>query len=373
MEDLEESLFALFRDEDHLPFTDEDARECLTHPPAPMRDPDAVNVVTAETLRNLRLNQCWTLPSLDRFPSMHMDIICEVLSHLHPLDIVHFIPHKQGLQSTSALSKHRQDLAQVFFALARLSSALSALNLWAALDESGFWAATLRDLSPSTRTAHLPPAHGGSVPDDFPLQCCEQHPSRLCLHIFDANDAIMEVQAAVQRGETVPFLENWFLERKAMVIANQQAAKTAISWWDAAAQKRRQRFSKQFNPNTAWVITLKTTSERASQLLIPRVEKQRTQRLFEEREYLLASRRRVITAAASQILRTSPPQLWPHLPPPGILYDWSPLKSLIDDPSHRPLAGADAKLLDALVDLPELVIAWRAAQRETTLSHHPAG
>ncbi|KAF7319711.1 hypothetical protein MKEN_00752800 [Mycena kentingensis (nom. inval.)] len=422
MEGLDDSFFALFRDEDHLPFLDEDARECLTHPPSPTRDPDAVNVVTAETLKKLRLTKCWTLPSLDRFPSIHIDIIYQVLSHLHPLDIAHLSRTNKDFRAL-LLSPSTDMIWRMSFSrwpdylppcppgvcgrrwtnlvfgpqlceVCRMNDTIPDFYIWHRLCTSCMDRQLVLHTSHPLMEEVFPTTSRFNGASNMAL------PSRLRLHIFDAKDAITEVQAAVQRGETVPFLENWFLERKAMVIANRQAAKTAISWWDAASQKRRQHFVKQFDLNTTriqnrligegyhpqdvlragipvFVRHYPRLTARAWRailpVLMPLVEKQRIQRLSEEREYLLASRRRVITAVVSQVLRTSPAQLWPHLPPAESLYAWPPVKSLIDDPSHRPFTENDTKLLDALVHLPEFSIAWRAAQREKTLRLLPAG
>ncbi|KAJ7627358.1 hypothetical protein FB45DRAFT_1082633 [Roridomyces roridus] len=55
----------------------------------PPRDFQILNYTTLETWKSLRLPKTRGRQDLSLFPSMHLDILLQVLSHLHPLDLLH--------------------------------------------------------------------------------------------------------------------------------------------------------------------------------------------------------------------------------------------------------------------------------------------
>ncbi|KAJ7607694.1 hypothetical protein FB45DRAFT_1131007 [Roridomyces roridus] len=62
---------------------------CNTGRPFPPRDYHILNYTTLETWKSLRLPKTREHQDLSMFPSMHLDILLQVLSHLHPLDLLH--------------------------------------------------------------------------------------------------------------------------------------------------------------------------------------------------------------------------------------------------------------------------------------------
>ncbi|KAJ7651374.1 hypothetical protein FB45DRAFT_1018723 [Roridomyces roridus] len=57
--------------------------------PFPPRDFHILNYTTLETWKSLRLPKTRECQDLSMFPGMHLDILLQVLSHLHPLDLLH--------------------------------------------------------------------------------------------------------------------------------------------------------------------------------------------------------------------------------------------------------------------------------------------
>ncbi|KAJ7616565.1 hypothetical protein FB45DRAFT_230356 [Roridomyces roridus] len=73
-----------------LPFQSEDVipEPSHTRRPFPPWNLDVLNYVTLYTWKSLRLPKSHHTEDLSRFPAMHIDIVLEVLSHLHPLDLL---------------------------------------------------------------------------------------------------------------------------------------------------------------------------------------------------------------------------------------------------------------------------------------------
>lgn len=97
--------------------------------------------------------------------------------------------------------------------------------------------------------------------------------------------------------------------------------------------------------------------------VLPLVDDARTQRLVRERAELVTARSAAALTAVSHVLRTAPPATWAYTPPAYTLETFAPLRALLEDPSSTPLLDTDARLADALVGLPAFVEAWRAEKR----------
>ncbi|KAJ7607762.1 hypothetical protein FB45DRAFT_1040145 [Roridomyces roridus] len=73
-----------------LPFssTDDLPEFPISRRPFPPWDLEILNYVTLDTWTSLRVPKSKAFEYLSMFPSMHLDIILEVFSHLHPLDLL---------------------------------------------------------------------------------------------------------------------------------------------------------------------------------------------------------------------------------------------------------------------------------------------
>ncbi|KAJ7713548.1 hypothetical protein B0H16DRAFT_542054 [Mycena metata] len=111
---------------------------------------------------------------------------------------------------------------------------------------------------------------------------------------------------------------------------------------------------------------------KARPYIVPLVHAARDARLQAEHEALIVARRTSVSTAISHVLRTAPPQTWAYNPPGYALETLPPLPALIHDPSDAPLADDDPRLLDALLALPTFVEAWRTEKRALLASLLPA-
>ncbi|KAJ7074636.1 hypothetical protein C8F01DRAFT_1101273 [Mycena amicta] len=388
----------------------------------------AVNYVAVECWKAHRSKRRQQYLSLCLLPQMNMDILFEVLGHLHPFDLIH-------------VSRTNKAFHQLLFCPAAGALWRSAFTRHPPLppcppEISGRrWARLL--FGPQRCDECAAP---NTLPDyiicrRLCTQCMNKklyngvpdysasHPvNDLCPKTFRSDGSSRDSDSDVgrlwpsaasevvkeyerlqavdkERVEDAPSLLEAFVEsRKKLVLTAEAAAEDARGWTkeilrrsQTTRERQRRRVVRRARKhlilegyNAADLSELDEYTEleniqcltakrwrRIQPGILPRIEVLRDERVARERADLVTKRTSVAISAASHVLRTAPAQCWAYFPPNYTLETFAPLKTLIQDPSDDLLAQNDPRLTDALVGLPEFVAAWRQEKRELLLSILP--
>ncbi|KAJ7499944.1 hypothetical protein FB451DRAFT_1162346 [Mycena latifolia] len=412
-----------------LPFVEDDPSGEFGERRQPMRDLAAINYVAAECWRALRIAkkpENSALKVLTLFPQMHIDIVLEVLGHLHPLELIQVSCVNKAFRGlllapiTTVLWRSAFDghpplpmcppeisprrWAKLLFG-PRQCEGCGALNT---LPDYRIWRQLCTDcmnVKLCSDVPKYPSSHevNSLVAKTFRIDGSESHEdtdSSTHGWLWPADGTAVAEKYEGLKAETNPRLEEdgppgaleAFIDaRKTIVQATYALADETESWLSNLLHEALQRSSErhEYVINSArkrliqeghdprdvlsgvWATPSleripRLTSKRwnkARPHILPLVDTARTARLARERALLVTARTSAAVTAASHVLRTAPRETWPYNPPGYTIETFAPLRGLIDDPSTTPLADDDARLADALLGLPAFVEAWRTEKR----------
>ncbi|KAJ7611316.1 hypothetical protein FB45DRAFT_1037646 [Roridomyces roridus] len=391
-----------------LPFSTPDSSNLRNSGrPFPPRDFDTLNYVTPDTWKSLRLPKTRNHQDLSMFPSMHLDILLQVLGHLHPLDLLHLSrtsrEFRELLHSATAESIWRHAFggdtglpappksipsARIW---ARLiygpnfceecgePRCLPDYTLWRRLCERCIWKLgkeipgytenhEIHDLIPKTSR------QGGD----------ERGLGMSLTHKFDRAAALVILELYERHSvQDAPLgLEEFVKSRRAAVAGVKSAASNCASWAQQVLDGIESRNSDRYKNivdlikkwllregwaaadihNASWdykiqhlriIPTVKHRLwKRLRPYIVPHVAHARAGRLERERSALCWRRKAVIHQAALNALSEPAPgpvKLKLFYPPPNeLLTEFPPLVALLEDPSGDELAPDDPRLIAAL-------------------------
>ncbi|KAJ7165712.1 hypothetical protein C8R43DRAFT_946364 [Mycena crocata] len=395
-------LEGLLGDTNVLPFADADPQEEI----------EEKQIATAKTPPQ----------DLSLFPQMHIDILLEVLGHLHPIDLIH----------VARVNKTFRDLLRspVTTSIWR-SSFLGSPPLppcpdqipgrrWAKLlfgprecDECGqpdtspdyrIWRHLCTDCMDSKLCNGVPNYPSSHVVNALVAQTFRLEGSSGAAHsdvgrVWPADGAaVAEEYDRLKRADedenaSDSVLASFVEARKAVVKTTEDLADEAQQWaedifnaWLRMTEERHQRVymsarkrliqegydrrdvdSAQGLPMSPFLRHIpRLTSKhwnKARPHLLPLIDDARVARLKHEHAQLVARRTQVALFAASRVLRTAPHETWAYSPPHYTIETFPPLRELTTDPSDAPLAEDDPRLADALSGLLDFVKAWGVEKR----------
>ncbi|KAJ6540547.1 hypothetical protein B0H19DRAFT_1175821 [Mycena capillaripes] len=400
-----------------LPFIVADPSHELLERSVPVRNLETINYVTVEIWKSLRIPQTKSksVPQdLSMLPSMQLDIVLEVLGHLHPIML---------LQVSRTSKSFRELLRSPITDLTWRNSFLVDAQLpecprqisgrrWMKLlfgpricDECGqadtdadyiIWrrvcnicmAQNLLDEMPGYSASHelnslVHRIHRGGFCDetiDTELGQFWRSDGATLAALYEAHNSeggpeavrrFLESQAAVvsENREHADRCETWAL--------NSLPAAQPITFWTiekATDRAIKRLISEGFHENDVsaaqydiyqcdalWRMPRLTSKVWHSVRpdILPAVLSAQTWRLELERELRISHRKEAILATALMALRTpvpGSPRLY-HTPPRAI-ESFAPIAQLISEESERPLSRDDPQVVSALVNAPAFVEAW---------------
>ncbi|KAJ7089066.1 hypothetical protein C8R44DRAFT_990908 [Mycena epipterygia] len=418
-----------------LPFTMHSPSGEFLEPLVPARTPEsllAVNAVTIELFKSLRISQTKSksLPQdLSMLLSMHIDIILEVLGHLHPIDLMHVSRTSKTFQlllkSPVAASTWRNSFilenlphcpiqmpgrswAGLLFG-PQICDACGAPNtlpdyiIWRRLctecmnqtlstNVAGYDSSheintliprTCRDIGDGPYDGYFSPSHG---------------------RFFALEGAALAKLYEHHKSQEDPAALQQFIQSRASFVEQVQSSGMDCTRWaeDLLAEGRdrdRRRLwrvlpsVKKYLASEGWEmvdieeayydisvceqlyrvrhLSLKVWN-RVRSNIIPLVAGARTERLEREHNILVERRKEVVAAATFGALRTPVPGLTHACyPPPHTITNFSPLVELVNDPSDEELSPDDPRLVAALAEAPAFVDAWCLEQQTLLASLLP--
>ncbi|KAJ7192058.1 hypothetical protein B0H12DRAFT_1171893 [Mycena haematopus] len=408
-------------DNQMLPFVDDDPCGQFGGPQAHIRSRAPINDVAVQCWRALRIPQTPQKKGprdLNLFPQMPVDILLEVLGHLHPIDLRHVARPSPLPRSALALCLLRHP------PLPLCPPEISGRR-WAKLlfgtrecDECGTTNTApdyrlLRRLCTECMNAKLVntvPSYSSShevntlvvrtFRDDGSTSSADSDVGRLWL--ADGVAVAQEYERLKVTDTDVPGSLDAFIEAcKLAVHAIVERAEETEVWGDKVHDELLHRWGIQYrrvlmsarkrlvdeghdprdaedvdwDPAMAYLEYFpRLTSKRwnkARPHVLPLVAAARANRLERERALLVANRTAAVVVATSHVLRTAPPATWPYAPPHHTIEALPQLQALIHDPSTTPLPDDDPRLAHALLALPAFVETWRAQKRALLTSLLP--
>ncbi|KAJ6618637.1 hypothetical protein B0H10DRAFT_2029351 [Mycena sp. CBHHK59/15] len=369
---------------------------------------DRTNFNAVQSWKALRVSQKPRLPyhsSLSMFPSMHVDIVFEVLGHLHPIDLMHVSRtskmYRELLHSPTAGPIWRNafvgrdplpmcpveicgrrwakllfgprkcdecgkpDTSPDYTIQRRLCSGCMNSKLFNGVPNYG-WAHEVNTLVAKTfRT-------DGSViwPEDGTIVALEYE----------------RLKADDTPGGEAAFRE--FIEkRKEVVAAIEQRVEECNHWYqwilDACFDEDEKQLVRVCASVTKRLIKeghdlrdVQDASIRGSSYLqtFPRLTSKSTlkscpdARLEMEHTLLVKTRKKAVCAAVVKTIRSgAAPATWAYHPPEYTIESFATFAGLINDESDEPLTADAERLAAALADLPALVELWRV-EKQTQLA-----
>ncbi|KAJ7608204.1 hypothetical protein FB45DRAFT_877369 [Roridomyces roridus] len=389
-----------------LPFSSTDSLPefNMSHRPFPPWDLEILNYVTLDTWTSLRVPKSKAFEDLSMFPSMHLDIILEVFSHLHPLDLLSVarscrefrdLLHSPTAESTwwNAFTGDGSVEHPVPMPTPPPKSIPTARR-WAALiyghnicDECGasetvpdfyLWRRLCTGCMNDLLCTELPGyALGHEIYNLIPkttrcvgdvLEGWADPPQ------FDPAEgkAILELYERYKFADDPTELNRYIEWQKAVVEEIESAADKCIK-----VEKRfsKDGWDKEDIEEASWSyresihlyrvsVVSRRFWRRIRSFIIPEVSAAYTRRLEAERRILISERK---SAVKGWVLNTlSTPVLGSSTifyPPPHNVCNFPGFIPLVDDPSDDPLAPDDPRLLSALEEAVGLVDKWCLKQK----------
>ncbi|KAJ7469848.1 hypothetical protein B0H11DRAFT_2435477 [Mycena galericulata] len=411
-----------------LPFFDDDPCGQFGEREPRVRDRGSINCVAVECWKALRITKTHaksTPKDLSLFPNLQLDIVLEVLGHLHPLDLIHVARVNKAFRGLLHAPISAGIWRSAFVVHPPLPTCPPHIpgRRWAKLlfgprqcDECGASNASpdhkiYRRLCTSCMNRILfngVPKYSSShevntlLAKTFRLDGSRAEGESDVGRIWPADGtAVAEEYERIKAADDPVTLEAFIEERKNAVQKAEELAEQAERWSDKVFDDSLLLFDKQLrrvvksarkrlvqeghDPRDVNAVQdfgecpllehiPRLTSKRwnkARPHVLPLVEATRATRLTHEREQLLAARERAVSEAASCVLRTAPAASWAYRPPGYAIETFEPLRALVDEPSDAPLTADDPRLADALVGLPRFVRAWQAEKRALLASLLP--
>ncbi|KAJ6473108.1 hypothetical protein C8R45DRAFT_1012259 [Mycena sanguinolenta] len=413
-----------------LPFVDDDPCGELGGRQGRIRTRAAINDVSLHCWKALRMPQISQKPGpqdLSLFPQMPVDILLEVLGHLHPIDLRHVA---RANKAFSILLRSQDVLWRSAFVghppLPLCPPEISGRR-WARLlfgarecDECGttntapdyrLWRRLCTECM-NSKLVETVPSYSSShdintlvvktFRDDGRTSNADSDIGRLWR--ADGIAVAQEFERLAAADADSPGILDAFIEaRKQTVQTIVKRADEAEVWGDkvhddllhrwtvhyrrVVASSRKRLIDEGHDPLDAvsdevdWDRAMayledfpRLTSKRwnkARPHVLPLVAAARAYRLERERALLVANRTAAVGVATSYVLRTAPPTTWPYAPPYHTIEALPQLQALIHDPSDTPLPDDDPRLAHALLSLPAFVEAWRSEKRALLASLLP--
>ncbi|KAJ6540515.1 hypothetical protein B0H19DRAFT_1175786 [Mycena capillaripes] len=400
-----------------LPFIVADPSNELLEPSAPVRNLETINYVTVEIWKSLRIPQTKSksVPqNLSMLPSMQLDIVLEVLGHLHPIMLLQVSRTNKSFREL--LRSPITDLTwrNSFLVDAQLPECPCQISgrRWAKLlfgpqicDECGqantdadyiIWRRVceicmdqnLLDEMPGYSASHelnslVHRTHRGGFRDetiDTELGRFWRSDGAILASLYEAHNSeggpeavrrFLESQAAVvsENRERADRCETWVLNSLRAALPNYSSMLDKVT--DRAIKRL---ISEGFHENDVnavryniyqcdalWRVPRLTSKvwHRVRPDILPAVLSAQTRRLELERELRISHRKEAILATALMALRTPVPGS-PRLyhPPPRAIESFAPIAQLISEESEKPLSRDDPQVAAALVDAPAFVKTW---------------
>ncbi|KAF8169019.1 hypothetical protein K438DRAFT_2064048 [Mycena galopus ATCC 62051] len=419
-----------------LPFVHHNPCGEFGGPQGHIRTRTTINDVAVQCWKALRIPQTKKpgQQNLSLFPQMPVDILLEVLGHLHPIDLGHISCvnkafrslvqfHGEGLWRSAFLGYPSLPLCPVEISYRRWAKLLFGVR---ECDECGA-PNTAPDYRLGRRlcTACMNSRLYNNVPkypsahevntlvvktfrDNGRTSTADSEVGRLwpadAIAIAQEYERLKSADAEMcLRGDAGPGALSAFIEaRKIAVQTIEERAEQADAWGDKVHEEEILPFwYRRYRRVTASVrqrlvaeghdrrdvdsvdldLTMqyledfpRLTSKRwykARPHILPLVAVALADRLEREHAALVAERVAAVVVATSHVLRTAPPETWAYAPPHSTIEALPQLQALINDPSNTPLPDDDPRLADALLTLPAFVEAWRAEKRALLTSLLP--
>ncbi|KAJ7124419.1 hypothetical protein C8R44DRAFT_875455 [Mycena epipterygia] len=419
-----------------LPFFDADPCGEFGEQRVCMRDRATINVVAVECWKALRIPQTPTKPApqdLSLFPHMHIDIILEVLGHLHPIDLIHVARMNKAFRSLLHAPITAPIWRASFVGRPPLPTCPPEIpgRRWAKLlfgprqcDECGapntspdhkIWRRLCTDCMNSklfNGVPNYPLTHQVNTLVAMTFRLDGSHEEFAYSEVgrvwpadgtavAEEYERLKAADAEAGNGAAGQ-LDAFIATRKNILEATEARAEEAERWSDtifsdslALSEARLRRVLKSVrkrlleeghdprdvddahelsqSPFLDFFPRLSSKHwKKARPYVLPLVDAARHARLAHERTLLIKTRSRVVVLAASHILRTAPRETWAYNPPAYAIEAFAPLRELIHDPSDTPLADDDQRLAEALVGLPAFVEEWRNDKRQLIASLLPS-
>ncbi|KAJ7176242.1 hypothetical protein C8R43DRAFT_1197867 [Mycena crocata] len=396
------SLKEIMSFDNALPFTVDEPFDEFLERPTVSQNMESINPVTVETWRTLRVRSIGS-QNLSMLPDMHLDILFEVLSHLHPIELVHVSRTSKTfralLHSPSADSTWR-NTSLLRDPLPECPPEISARR-WVKLlfgeqicDYCGTPNTvpdyTIRrrlctpclDWNLQINVAGYDGAGGTPEDDDVYTETERSWATDIA--------EVAELYECHKAANDPAALEQFIRMRKAVVKDVEEVATTCDAWSRQILLDARYRDESNLDRlvprvkkrllREGWEKTdiddaymdicrcpqlyriRRLGSKRWHKVrphIFPLVSASRDVRIARERELLIKDRKVVVTVAALASLRTPiPGSKYAFYPPPLALETFPPFEVLINDPSDAPLMPDDPRLDAALADAPALVEKW---------------
>ncbi|KAJ7661314.1 hypothetical protein DFH06DRAFT_988156 [Mycena polygramma] len=388
----------------------------------------SVNRVAVECWKALRMPETPKRPGpqdLSLFPQMPIDILLEVLGHLHPIDLMHVARADKAFRALLCSSSAEPLWCSAFVGRPPLPTAPPDISArrWAKLlfgarvcDECD-----APDINPDYRIwrrlctecmdKHLfpspPPYAPSHIVNDLLVKTFRDDGHNQGTGSEDGRlwpsdgAAIVREYERLEADDAQAALDAFIDARKLTVQAIEERAAEAEEWSDKVYNDSiplwRDRLARTLRSARNRLIEEghdpqdvenaedleqlpclqyfpRLTSKRwnkARPHILPLVAAARTARLERERQARVTQRTRAVGIAASHVLRTAPAQSWAYVPPQYTITSMPPLRALIHDASEAALADDDARLADALLALPAFVEGWCVEKRALLVSLLP--
>ncbi|KAF7293281.1 hypothetical protein HMN09_01207000 [Mycena chlorophos] len=320
-----------------LPYAEADEADFAT--PGRVWDASVVNYAAVECWKEHRAKGKQREGDLSLLAQANIDIVFEVLSHLHPLDLIHVSRTNKAFRDLLLCPNADALWRNAFAANPPLPScpAQTSGRRWTRLLFGQLICDECKCLSPDTKADYV-----------------------LCRRLCDAC-----LDEPVENEEPLAALAvQWVdgqLERsqRARQIQHQRVIRKARKHLVLEGYNLRDLcdLDEYSELESIQVLTPKRW-HLVRPFILPRIEILQSERIARERAELISKRTEVGIKAASWVLRTAPAQCWPYFPPGYTLETFPALKALIHDPSDDPLLEDDPRLSDALLGLPAFVAAW---------------
>ncbi|KAK7053705.1 hypothetical protein R3P38DRAFT_1464714 [Favolaschia claudopus] len=413
-----------------LPFVDDDPCGEFGGPQGRVRDLTLVNNVAIECWKALRMPQTPNKPAaqdLSLFPQMPIDILLEVLGHLHPLDVRHVArvnkafrgllhgSHGEGIWRNAFVGRKPLPVCPTEISGRRWTKLLFGAR---ECDQCGaadtapdyrLWRRLCTDCMNSNLISSISPHELNSLVvktyrEDGRTSAADSQSGRLWP--ADANAVAEEYERlksadAEAAEEFSPNLPAFIEARREAVRVIEERAEEAEAWSDQVHDDSLPMWGKRYrrvvrsvrkrlieeghDPRDVEDTDMdakmtylenfpRLTSKRwnkARPHILPLVYDARAERLTLERVQLVANRTSAACSAVSHVLRTAPAETWAYIPPQYTVEAMPQLQELIQDPSDTPLPDDDPRLADALLELPAFVAAWREEKQALLASLLP--
>ncbi|KAJ7501059.1 hypothetical protein B0H11DRAFT_1993484 [Mycena galericulata] len=416
----------LLEEETLLPFTAHSPCEAYPDSSLPSRGLDTINNVAAEVWKALRMTKTKKKSGpqdLSIFPGMHLDIMLEVLCHLHPLDLEHVSRTNKAfrglLHSPVADSTWRMSFA--------LNEELPTAPLqiparcWARLlfgpqicDECGA-PNTLPDYIIWRRlcTACMGQKLSATVPGyDESDEVNTLVPRTMRDDGTRSYDGVTQPQGRFWSSEGIATAEIYeryksdddpkvlrrFIQSRHLLVEDIQTIGNRSSQWaenlwaeaESRSYERRCRLAERavkrlisegwemVDINHVYIIgcehleRIRRLTSKSWNKIRPYIVAMVAEARGERHAEFVQGRKAVLTIAAMSTLRAPVPGL-KHAcyPPPHAIYSFPPLEQLLNDPSFEPLDPEDPRLHAALIEAEAFVDSWCAENRALLTSLLP--